>query len=377
MPLQTKTFEQIVQEQVAAIQSSAPTLTDFSEGSVLLALVESNAGAVAIWLQSLLIKVLANTRAITSTGSDLDSWMADYDFFREGATKSTGNVVFSRFTTGQQASIAVGSQVESSVGSIVFEVIADANNPNYNQPTNSYIVLSNSASVSIPVSALIAGASGNVAANAIDTIFSPIPFIDTVTNPAQFTNGQDSESDQSFRARFILYINSLSKATKTAIENAILSFNDKLDFSLTENESYSGSFQPGFFYAVIDDGTGSPSPSLIQKVREVVNLVRGLTITFDVYPVIAVNVTITAQITVAEGYVGTELSNNAITALTNYINGLRIGEGLPYTRISQIIYNTSEGITDVTGIALNGGTSDLIITNKQGLKPASVIVTAV
>lgn len=375
MSLETQTFEQIVKEQVAAIQASSPLLTDFAEGSVLLSLVEANAGGVAIWLQSLIIKLLSTIRALTSEGADLDSWMADYNFTRELALYSTGNVLFSRFTTGQQASIAVGSLVESSVGSIAFAVTADTSNPNYVPSTNSYTLLAGSSSILLPVKAVVAGSSGNVATGAIDTIFGNIPYVDTVTNPADFTDGQDQESDQSFRARFKLYIQSLSKAIKAAIEAALLDFDDNLDFSLTENESYAGVFQPGFFYAVVDDGTGGASPTFLDQIRAVIESVRGLTITYDAYAVVPVNVSISAQITVEEGYIAADLIIDAQTALTNYINDLRIGQGFPYTRVAQIIYNASIGIIDVTGIVLNGGTSDLVVTNKQGLKPLTIVIT--
>jgi uncharacterized phage protein gp47/JayE len=230
-------------------------------------------------------------------------------------------------------------------------------------------------SILLPVKAVVAGASGNVAAGAIDTIFGNIPYVDTVSNPADFTDGQDKESDESFRARFKLYIQSLSKAIKAAIEAALLAFDDNLDFSLTENESYAGAFQPGFFYAVVDDGTGGASPSFLDQIRAVIEGVRGLTITYDAYAVIPIDVSISAQITVEDGYIAADLIIDAQTALTNYVNELRIGQGLPYTRIAQIMYNASPGITDVTGIILNGGTADLVITNKQGLKPLTIVIT--
>src|SRR6202051_2981584 len=245
MPLQTQTFEQYLQSMVAAIQAELPKLTDFSEGSPLLALSEGNVGAVAVPIQSLLVTLLALTRAQTSKDANLDSWIAQFgNFPRKAALPASGDVSFYRFTTGNQATVNVGQIVEASVGSIQFSVQADTNNPNFNPSANAYIIPAAVSSILIPVSAVVPGASGNVAANAIDTIFSSIPYVDLVDNPSAFTNGQDSESDASYLARFVLYFNSISKATKTAIEAAIINFNNSLDISIIENEDYAGNFMP-------------------------------------------------------------------------------------------------------------------------------------
>lgn len=378
MPLQTQTFEQYLQNMVSAIQAELPQLTDFSPGSPLLALSESNVGAVAIPIQSLLVTILALTRAQTSTGTDLDSWIAQFgNFPRNQALPASGDVSFYRFTTGNQATINVGQLVEASVGSILFSVQADTNNPNFSPSANAYIIQPSVQSILVPVSAVVAGSSGNVAADAIDTIFSSIPYVDLVSNPSAFTNGQDSESDASYLARFVLYLNSLSKATKTAVESAILNFNDELDINIVENEDYAENFKPGFFFVILDNGTGSAPTPLIDSVRQIVEGVRGLTIGFDIYAVVAVNVTITAQIKVDPAFDESSIITKAETALGNYINGLKIGEGLPYTRVAQVIYNVSPGITDVTAIVLNGGTSDLTITSKQTLKPLSIVISPI
>jgi len=79
--LNVQTFDQLVASQVAAMQGTASPLLDVSTGSVLRATAEGNAG-VLLWPQSLIIQVLTTTRAATSLGSDLDSWMADYGLSR-------------------------------------------------------------------------------------------------------------------------------------------------------------------------------------------------------------------------------------------------------------------------------------------------------
>ncbi|WP_457831287.1 baseplate J/gp47 family protein, partial [Staphylococcus aureus] len=79
-----------------------------------------------------------------------------------------------------------------------------------------YVLANGISSVTVPIQAVTAGVAGNVTAGSINTIAQAITGIDTVTNAAGLTNGEDAELDADFRARVIHYINSLSNATKAA-----------------------------------------------------------------------------------------------------------------------------------------------------------------
>lgn len=105
--LNIKSFSELVREQVTAIQARALKLVDFSVGSILRSLAESNAG-VAMWLQQLIVKLLVTTRAATCSGEELDSWMADFSFSRLPAVQASGQVTFRRFTATSQALIPLG-----------------------------------------------------------------------------------------------------------------------------------------------------------------------------------------------------------------------------------------------------------------------------
>ena len=75
MPLPTKTFEQTISDQVTAIQASPQSpLTDFTIGSILRAVVESES-ANSLWLQAIAISILAVTRLTTSSGNDVDTFV--------------------------------------------------------------------------------------------------------------------------------------------------------------------------------------------------------------------------------------------------------------------------------------------------------------
>ncbi|MFX7996843.1 baseplate J/gp47 family protein, partial [Acinetobacter baumannii] len=90
-------------------------------------------------------------------------------------------------------------------------------------------------------------------------------------------------SDTALRTRFIAYVASLSKATKNAVGYAITSLKQGLVYSLVENQTYAGATQYGYFYVVVDDGTGSPSSTLLATVANAIDAVRPLTSTFGVF----------------------------------------------------------------------------------------------
>ncbi len=89
MQLRLLNFPSLVQTMAAAAQAASAQLLDLTIGSILRAVLEANA-AIALWLQWLIALVLANSRAATASGADLDSWMADFAVARLPAVAATG-----------------------------------------------------------------------------------------------------------------------------------------------------------------------------------------------------------------------------------------------------------------------------------------------
>jgi uncharacterized phage protein gp47/JayE len=372
MAINTKDFATLVSDQVTAMQASCKKLVNFAEGSVLRALADANA-AVALWFQGLLLKLLAMTRAATSMASDLDSWMADYGVTRILALFANGNVTFARFTPTMQALIPFGSVVQTTDGGQQFIVVESSTHPAYT-PTG-YVIPAGVASVTVPVQALVAGAAGNVSIGQITVITQGITYIDTVTNEAAFVNGADAETDEQLRSRFVLYIASLARATINAIGFAITSVKAGTTYRLVENEQYNGTVDNGYFYVVVDDGTGTPTADFLSSISNAIDAVRGASIRFGVFAPVIVNATVTMTVTVAAGYDPVATKELAKNAITNHINSLPLGESLEYSRLMQLAYNASPGITNVKDVVLNGGNADLIASDKQVIKASSVTVS--
>ncbi|WP_433867110.1 baseplate J/gp47 family protein [Ralstonia wenshanensis] len=372
--IQTQDWVTLVRNQVTAIQGYAKVLVDLTVGSVLRAIVEANA-AVVVWLEGLILQVVAITRASTSSGADLDSWVADFGVSRLSAVAATGTVTFARFTTTQQVLVPTTAVVQTADGTQQFNVVADTTNAAYSAALGGYVIAAGISSVNVTVQAVTSGSAGNAVAGSVTTIVGAIPGVDTVTNAAQFSNGVDAESDAALRTRFVAYVASLSKATKAAVGYAVTSVQLGLTYSLTENQTYSGATQNGYFFVVVDDGTGNPSSSLLSSVANAIDAVRPLTSTFGVFAPVVVNASVAMTASIATGYDPSATKALVVAALKNYINSLKLGQTLAYSRLAQVAYDASPGVINVTAVTLNGGSADLAASSLQVIKWNSVTVS--
>lgn len=381
MPLPILSFQQLVDNQVAAMQASATVVLDFSIGSILLAICESNAGN-GLWLESTAEYLLAVTRLTTSTGNDVDTFVQQFGLTRNPAIPASGYVTLSRYTPTLPATINVGSLVSSLANGISYAIQPDTTNPYYNPSQSAFILPAGISSTSVPVVATTAGSIGNVLANQITTIQSVITNIDTVTNPDAFTNGQDQESDAALKIRFVLYLNSLSKATLPAIEAAVASVPGVERYVVVENVDILDNPQLGFFYVVIDDGTGHASSDLQSDVYNVVYITRGLTIQFAIYGPIATDVNVTAHVFTDHSLEDSQVQAAVVASLQTYISGVGFDGTIPYSEIPRIIYDTNlslsgtafSPITNVTSWLLDGGTSDVTFTGQEIPVPGTITV---
>ncbi len=230
-------------------------------------------------------------------------------------------------------------------------------------------------SLSVPIQAVAAGAAGNVQAGAISLLATALPGIDTVSNTAPLTGGVDAETDTSLRTRFQNYLASLSRATLVAIQSAVASVQLGLSFIVQENINPDGSSRPGHFLVVVDDGTGAPAPTLLTNIATAVEAVRPIGTSFAVLaPTLlpaAISLSVTSDGTVAH----TALTALVASAITTYVDGLAIGAGLPYSRVTQVAFAASPAITNVTAVLVNGGVADLAPGSIGVIRATSVVVS--
>lgn len=373
MSLTTKDFPTITRDAVTAVQGAARGLVDLTIGSILRAVIEANA-TVILWLQGLILQLLATTRAASCNGPDLDSFYADFSFPRLIAVSASGQATFARFTPSAQAVVPVGATILTADGTQSYTVNLDTTNPTYSATLGGYALAAGVSSIIVTVTAVNLGIAANAVVGQISLINQPIPGVDTVSNAAAFTTGMDPELDPAFRIRFIAYIASLSKATKTSIGYVISALKQGMTYSLTENFSYAGAAQPGFFYAVINDGTGYPPSTLLNSAANAIDAVRPFTVAFSVFAPIVIVANVAMTITTAVGYSHAATATLVTNAISAYINALTLGQTLSFSRLTQIAYDASPGITNVTGVTLNNTASDLAANIQQTIQAGTVSV---
>lgn len=371
--MNTKSFTDLVTNMATAIQGGSSKLIDMTIGSILRAVVEAIA-AVVLWLQALILQLLATTRAATSTGSDLDSWVGDYGLTRLPAKNATGNVTFSRFTPTLQAVVPIGAVVQTGDGSQRYAVVLDAANPAYSASLGGYVIPSATASVTVPVQSINAAAAANAAAGLISTLVQAIPGVDTVINALGFTNGADAETDAALRSRFVNYVASLSKATKGAVAYALTSMQQGVSYTFTECYNYDGTYHPAYFYVVVDDGSGAPSTAFLNAAYAAIDLVRPAGTWFGVFAPVVRTANVSMTLTTDPGYTHSDVVTAVQSALSAYLNTLTLGNSLPFTRLAQIAYDATGGVVNVSAVTLNGGTADMAATNQQVIKPGTITV---
>lgn len=373
MQLTLKGFSRLVEDMAATLQSSASALLDVSVGSVVRAIFEANA-SVALWMQWLILQVLQTTRAATSNGSDLDTWMADFGLSRLPATPAVGIATFSRYTATTGATVPAGAIVKTADGSLSFAVAASPGISIWQPSQTAYAIPAGVTSADLPLVCLTAGSAGNVLAGTITMIASSLPGIDQVINSNALSGGNDAESDTSFRSRFQLYLGSLSRATRSAVTAAVQNLRQGLNVMIAENTSASGSFQAGSFLVIIDDGTGQPSAGLLSAAASAIDAVRPVGTTFSVAPPQVITLNVTLNIAVPSNSSTASVSQSVQSAIGQYIETLPIGAVASATRIAQAAYSADPTIENVTNIVLNGGVSDVRPPANGVVKPGQIQV---
>ncbi|AZV37896.1 hypothetical protein CFR75_08625 [Komagataeibacter xylinus] len=371
MALTFQSFRTTLGNMVASAQGACPSLLDLNVGSPGRAMLEAVAG-LGLWFQFIALQILSLTRLATSIGTDADSFVQDFGLTRLPGTAATGTVTFTSFSpASQSATVAVGATVRTA-SSLVFTVVQDETNAAWSTSAGAYVRPAGTASITVPVECASTGVTGNVAAGAICLLGTAISGIDTVTNASALTNGSDGETDAALRTRFVSYINSRSKATVSAIENAVTDVSADLIYQVLENVDTSGAFLPGNVVVFVDDGSGDVSDSVIDAVYAAVDDVRPAAVSIQVVRPNVVRPPVTMTVTVSNTGDLTTVQATISTNIATYLNSLAIGASASYSRLIQIAYAASTSVTNVTDVTLSGGTVDLPATTGTAYRAGTV-----
>ena len=368
MQLPLQDFTALVRLQSAAVVSSARSLIDLSVGSVLRALLEANA-SVGLWIQWLIVEVLSTTRAATSRGEDLDSWVRDFGLSRLPGVQAQVVLRFSRETPGLRATIPLGALVRTgvTVDAQAFEVIAD---PARVEWTGSgYAVTADRLTIDVAARAVAAGRAGNVQPGVLRLLSTAIAGVDAVTNEFSAFGGLDAETDDALRLRFGGYMDSRVRATAQAITFAIQSVRQGVQFKIAEGVDAAGYARAGHFTVVLDDGSGAPDDQLLSQVSVAIEPMRPLGSTFSVRRPGLVGANVSMRI-VAPPVVRPIV----VGALGGYLSTLPIGGALVLSRLVQVAHEADDRVLNVSEVTINGRAGDLVAGPFDRIVPGGVSV---
>ena len=359
MDLPSRNFIDIVRDMSAAITASAGRLIDTSTGSVLRAIIEANA-AIVLWVQWLVLLTLQTTRAATSTGTDLDSWMADFSLFRLPAATASGTLTLSRFSATVSAFVPVDMTIKTQDGAVGFAVKADPTNPAWQTTLNGYTLAPGVRSIDLPIVASVGGVSGNVLSNTITTIAFAVPGIDYASNEMPTRGGRDPESDLALRSRFANFLSSRSRATSDAIGYAIALVGADLKYVILENRDAAENVRPGNVLIIVDDGSGLLVDPMLTLLSLAVGAVRPVGTTFSIQPPQIVQVDVRLSVVLPPDVSISTTQSLLYASIGSYVGGLPIGGTLSVTRISQLAYKSEPRIVNISNVILNGQTEDIV-----------------
>lgn len=382
MTIVTKTISGLVSDEVATWSAQTGTSPVFTSGDPLLAFFQSVAVQLD-FLQAQIQIVLGLARAQTSTGADLDTWMAQFNFVRLGPNYATGPESFIRLTPASQPVVVpVGAIVQTVGGGVQYAVVGDPDEPTWSPSANGYVLAAGQLSLTATVEALIGGSASNVLANTLTQFGSSVPGIDQVTNPSPITNGEDAELDAAFRSRFILYLATLAKATRSAILAAAMGVQQGLLINLLENQqpNRSGGTSPllGSFTVVVDDGSGDPPASLLNAVFNAVDATRA----FSVEPFVTqpsqlqVGIALAVRLgTLPTGTLAASVYVSVQNGIAAMVNGLGPGVTLTGSAVLQTALSVS-GVASVlpSSVSLNGAAADLVPSVQQEVRTTTGLI---
>jgi hypothetical protein len=267
-----------------------------------------------------------------------------------------GSVIFSTFApVVDTVTIPSGTQLLASSGAL------------FNTTAEGTIDAGQTSSAPVPVRAAVAGTVGNVPANSINLVVTPIAGVDLVINANAAAGGSDTETDDARATRFAAYIQTIIRGTKEAIEFAALSATPAI-FDARAIEPFllspvpAGVPDAGLVWLFADDGTDNVAldpgvqnaisqwvEGFVDGTGRVVPGYKAAGTVVQIVKVPRVAVYLRGSITLLPEGVSrwSDVQANLMIAATNYFSSLRIGQQVSYGNLITALTQADPDISEV------------------------------
>ena len=252
MPFNPRLKTDIHQELLARIIARSK-LTDVEPSSAINAILSTLAEEFeAVEFNMLAVRDSFDVRKVASQYlDDRVSELPPTGLKRLGAAAASGAVLqFTRDNTTGTLTIPKGSSFGRPDGETIYVLQSDVT------MADGQGIFPSGETAFATVTASTPGSTGNAPAGAITEIIDAPGTLTSVTNPNPILGGQDVESDQSLRERAQLYLSSLARCQKAALEALALSFESLSGIRIRHAKAIEDLLNPGTTELIIDDGSG-------------------------------------------------------------------------------------------------------------------------
>lgn len=262
----------------------------------------------------------------TAAGKELEMRAKERGLVRVPPMKASGTLRFGRSTPlWFSAAIPVGT------------VCATAGSGSVRYVTTQETVLpQGDLSVDVPARAETGGTAANAQSGTVTVMVTPPASMETVTNPEAFTGGEDSESDDSLRARLLLCCSGPSNGSNAAwYRETALKHGGVHSVQVVPRADGDGTV------AVYLGGKGGPPPEeTVAEVRGEIAAKREIGVTVRVEAASCVSVSVSLRVLPAEGMDFPSVKAACIAAVRAYYKELSVGDPVILSAMGAKLFST-------------------------------------
>ncbi|MBP0725527.1 baseplate J/gp47 family protein [Bacillus sp. RG28] len=339
---------EIMQRMISAIGPNYDT----SQGSFLFDAISAVATALEdtyFQLDSFLDKAFLDT----SYDSYLERLVGMFGIYRKSATQSTTILTISGV---DGTMIPTGSRFY-------------ANDIYFSSTTGATI---SGGVASVAVTCEVAGTQGNIPANSIVNIVNPITGVINITNSSAVNNGTDIETDDLLRSRAYVQIQQPpSSGNINDYRRWCLEVPGVGGVTILPLWNGNGTIK----CVIVNSSMRAADTSLLTALQNNVEAKRpiGATVTYVSATELPLNISV--KITLAPGFTNQQVTSNITNILTSYLQSIALTTNtISYALIGSQILKV-DGVIDYQNLTINGGTSNIAITNTQVAVVGTVNVT--
>jgi uncharacterized phage protein gp47/JayE len=357
MGFTVKTFDQILGDMILWIASHSPQISDMNPGSVIRSFCEASANSI----EEVYVAVYLGFRRELEFLKE-----RAFDFARKTGTKASGSVVFSRTSSSGDVTIPTGTKLKTNSG-LRFVTQEDG-----------LIANGFTSSSAVDVIAEDVGKAYNVASSTVVIIEEDISGVDSVTNSNPMVNGVDVESDYAYHSRFQAYMEGLGKANIAGLVAGALSVDQITAASVVEHFPPIANVNAHLY---VDDGsTGGVSTDKLAEVQLVIDgdgsaeypgyRAAGVNVVVAKPTAVVQNVTLTVY-AITSGVDTSKMASDVQTAITDYINGLGIGDDIIHAELIQRVME----VFGVFDCSISTPAANVSIAGNQVARAGTITVT--